>query len=49
MTTIVELTDEVVVDGPEVIALIKPKTDTALQPAVIFGPDPISGVSMMAW
>ena len=46
MTTVVELTDEIAVNGPAVIALIKPKTDTA--PAVIFGPDPISGVSMMA-
>ena len=49
MTAVVELTDEVVVDGPAVIALIKPETDTALPPAVIFGPDPISGVSVMTW
>ena len=49
MTAVVELTDEVVVDGPAVIALIKPETDTALPPAVIFGPVPISGVSVMTW
>ena len=49
MTAVVELTDEVVVNGPAVIAFIKPETDTALPPAVIFGPDPISKVSVMTW
>ena len=49
MTAVVELTDGVVVDGPAVIALIKPETDTALSPAVICGPVPISGVSVMTW
>ena len=49
MTAVAELTDEVVVDGPTIIALIKPETDTALPPAVIFGPVPISGVSVMTW
>lgn len=28
---------------------INPETDTALPPAVIFGPDPISKVSVMTW
>ena len=49
MAAVVEVTDEVVVDGPAVIALIKPETDTALPPVIIFGPVPISGVSVMTW
>ena len=49
MTAVVKLTDEVGVNGPAVIAFINPETNTALPPAVIFGPDPISKVSVMTW
>ena len=49
MAAVVKVTDEVVVDVPAVIALIKPEIDTELPPAGILGPVPISGVSVMTW